>query len=196
MTGVQTCALPICFIHLVKDQDLALGAAFEAGEDRFEVIELLLAAIDDQQDRIGLGRAFPGGIDHGPVQPAARATARAAEKARNCGLPAHVEIVEAGETRVNMRDFFQLLHDRHGIETILTEGGPGLYASCLADGAVDDEFLTLSPRFLGEPPGNPRPSLLEGAGFTPQTSPLCRLKSLRKVGDFLYLQSAITYPAP
>lgn len=124
------------------------------------------------------------------------ATAKAAAQARRCGLPSHVEIVEAGETRVNMRDFFQMLHDSHGIRSILTEGGPGLYASCLADGAIDDEFLTLSPRFLGEPQGNPRPSLLEGSGFQAATSPLCRLKSLRKVGDFLYLQSSITYPKP
>ena len=121
------------------------------------------------------------------------ATAAAAEEARRCGLPSHVEIVALGEDRVNMQSFFRYLKEHHGIGSILTEGGPGLYASCLADGAVDDEFLTLSPRFVGEPVGSPRPSLLEGSGFSPANSPACRLKSLRKAGDFLYLQSAIEY---
>ena len=60
------------------------------------------------------------------------------------------------------------------------------------DGAVDEEFLTLSPRLVGSEAssGIRRPSLVEGVGFDPASAPRSVPISLRRAGEHLMLRQA------
>lgn len=122
------------------------------------------------------------------------ATTRAgARRAAQCGLPKHVKIIALGEDGVNIKELMGVFAAQYGVKTALCEGGPGLYGSCLKDGAIDDEFLCLAPFHLGQDRAQPRPGLIEGVSFIPGEQPVSKLQSVRKVGDFLYIQSNITY---
>jgi riboflavin biosynthesis pyrimidine reductase len=81
------------------------------------------------------------------------------------------------------------LHDEHGVATVLSEGGPNIYGGLLTAGVVDDEFITLSPIVVGGSDDQPRPSLIEGVAFSPDDPPRSRLLTLRRAGDFLFMQS-------
>ena len=81
---------------------------------------------------------------------------------------------------------------------MLCEGGPHLYGSMLADRAVDDEFVTLSPVIVGgiATSGARRPSLVEGVGFEPGNSPAARPIRLRRAGAHLMVRSRIAPAQP
>jgi riboflavin biosynthesis pyrimidine reductase len=101
-----------------------------------------------------------------------------------------------GDDRVDTAALSRWLFAEHGVRSMLCEGGPGLYGSMLADGVIDDEFLTLSPTMVGGPApgGERRPSLIEGASFRPRNGPRSIPISLRRAGDHLMLRSRIEYP--
>jgi riboflavin biosynthesis pyrimidine reductase len=72
-----------------------------------------------------------------------------------------------------------------GHRRILCEGGPGLLAELLADGLIDEMFLTLSPRLFGRWAGDGRKALTEardlaGASLT--------LLSVRRNAGHLFLR--------
>ncbi len=106
---------------------------------------------------------------------------------------ASVQILDLGETSVDLPRLMRLLHTAHSVRSLLCEGGPRVYASMLKAGLVDEEFLTLSPVMIGSEPGKLRPSLVEGVAFAPGTSPRAELISLRRVKDHLFLRSRWTY---
>jgi riboflavin biosynthesis pyrimidine reductase len=112
---------------------------------------------------------------------------------RLAGRP-QAEIVSFGASRVDTAALARWLRAERGVSALLCEGGPGLYASMVADGAVDDEFATLSPMLIGShaSSGGRRPSLLEGVGFVPWASPRAVPISLRRAGDHLLLRSRVT----
>lgn len=71
-----------------------------------------------------------------------------------------------------------------GVRRLLVEGGGGLMWDFCRDNLIDEYHLTLTPRVLG---GSLAPTLVEGAGFSPQEVLNLRLKSCRQVGDELFL---------
>jgi riboflavin biosynthesis pyrimidine reductase len=75
-----------------------------------------------------------------------------------------------------------------GYRRILTEGGPALLATLVADAGVDEAFLTLSPVLGGRTPGDGRLSLLEGVRLLPDHGQWGRLRSLRTHGSHLFLR--------
>lgn len=105
----------------------------------------------------------------------------------------HSEVVAFGDDRVDTFALGVWLAAQRGVAVLLCEGGPGLYGSLLADAAVDEEFLTLSPQMVGSEAssGARRPSLVEGIGFAPDASPRSIPLSLRRAGDHLMLRSRI-----
>jgi 5-amino-6-(5-phosphoribosylamino)uracil reductase len=111
---------------------------------------------------------------------------------RLAGRP-DTEVVAFGDDRVDTAALGRWLLAERGVTSLLCEGGPHLYGSMVTDGAVDDEFVTLSPVIIGaqSASGARRPSLVEGVGFAPGTSPQARPISLRRAGDHLMLRSRI-----
>ncbi|NNJ10443.1 RibD family protein [Chloroflexales bacterium ZM16-3] len=78
-----------------------------------------------------------------------------------------------------------------GVRHLLSEGGARIYGSLIAARLIDETFLTISPVVIGSPPGRPpRPSLVEGVGFSPDDPPILRLLSLRRSGDHLFQRSS------
>lgn len=120
----------------------------------------------------------------------ATTTAGAARARALLGRRPAVEYLELGEERADLAALLRILGERHGVRTVLCEGGPTLYGSMLGAGLVDEEFLTRSPLLIGSDRRLPaRPGLIEGVAFTPETAPRARLIGVRRAGDFLFLRS-------
>jgi riboflavin biosynthesis pyrimidine reductase len=123
-------------------------------------------------------------------------TRRGAARARTAPrTAARVDILELGVETVDVRALLSTLRSDYGVESVLCEGGPRAYASLLAAGCVDDEFLTLSPVVVGSSPELPRPGLVESVGFPATASPRSRPLSLHRAGDMLFLRSRLAFPA-
>ncbi len=58
------------------------------------------------------------------------------------------QVIVCGPDRVDLRSLVAQLHDR-GLTRLLTEGGPGLLGSLLAEGLVDELCFTVAPRVVG-----------------------------------------------
>ena len=58
-----------------------------------------------------------------------------------------------------MTGALEVLHDRHGVRSVLCEGGPTLFGALLGEEAVDELFLSLAPRIAG---GGEAPTIVEG----------------------------------
>jgi len=87
------------------------------------------------------------------------------------------------------------LRTEFGARHILLEGGPHLFGGFVAQGLVDELFLTLSPQLAGRATGAPRPGLIEGQGFSPEKAPWLELASV-KLGErgHLYLRYGTAAP--
>ncbi|NJM08466.1 deaminase [Candidatus Gracilibacteria bacterium] len=88
----------------------------------------------------------------------------------------------------------QLLHELYSyyaVKTVLSEAGAQTYGQLIAQHAIDETFLTLSPVVVGnrQAPAAPRSSLVEGHAFAPLNPPLVRPLNLRRAGDMLFLRS-------
>lgn len=77
-----------------------------------------------------------------PVRPIVFTTSRGAVRAAE--FEASADVVVAGSELVHGPAIVSALHER-GLRSILCEGGPHLFGSLLADAAVDELFLTVSP---------------------------------------------------
>ncbi len=78
------------------------------------------------------------------------------------------------------------LHDA-GLRRLSCEGGPSVNAQLLAEGLVDEVFLTVAPRILGGGGGGVAGTLTGFAGPDPLARPL-RLRSVVPVGDELLVR--------
>jgi riboflavin-specific deaminase-like protein len=66
------------------------------------------------------------------------------------GVCAHVDYIRAAERgTLDLARALSELRERHGVDTLLCEGGPHLNAEMLAAGLVDELFLSLSPKLAG-----------------------------------------------
>ena len=79
--------------------------------------------------------------------------------------------------------------------TILCEGGPTLFGRLLADGWVDELFLTIAPQLAGRSPDADRPGLLPNAAYLPDATPRLALRSLRHSGAHLFLRYGVNATA-
>jgi riboflavin biosynthesis pyrimidine reductase len=77
------------------------------------------------------------------------------------------------------------LGERHGVRSLLLEGGPTLLAAVVAAGALDELFLTLAPKLVG---GDGEIGILEGAA--PPVPLELSLRSAMADGSFLFLRYA------
>lgn len=92
-----------------------------------------------------------------------------------------------GEKRVDLAAAVAFLHAR-GLETILSEAGPTMLGAMLADGLIDELFLTVSPLLAGRSGADVRLGLVEGVGLLPDTRVAGRLLGVRSHGSHLFLR--------
>ena len=82
----------------------------------------------------------------------------------------------------------ELLRDEFGVSLLLHEGGPTLFGRFVADGCVDELFLTIAPQMAGRKMQPPRPGFIAGVEFLPETAPWLDLVSVKQHGNHLYLR--------
>ncbi len=63
--------------------------------------------------------------------------------------PAQVTVHEVGSGDESLGDAMRSLRSDHGVRSLLCEGGPSLFSAMLADGLVDELFLTVAPKLVG-----------------------------------------------
>lgn len=80
----------------------------------------------------------------------------------------------------------QLLQSQFGVERLLHEGGPTLFGQFLTAGAVDELFLTVSPRIAGRKVDSTRPAIVQGVEFEPDSSPQFEVVSVKENAGYLY----------
>jgi riboflavin biosynthesis pyrimidine reductase len=88
---------------------------------------------------------------------------------------------------VDLRKAVAVLRER-GHERILSEAGPTVFGSLLADALVDELFLTISPVLAGRHTVGRQLGLVEGVELLPQVRRGGRLVSVRRGGSHLFLR--------
>jgi riboflavin biosynthesis pyrimidine reductase len=115
-------------------------------------------------------------------------TSRIGENALRGRLSPNTEVVALGADTVLLGDVMTLLRKR-GAETILTEGGPSIFAEAVRAGIVDELFVTTSPLLYGRYGNDRRKSLTDGLDLagTPMN-----LLGAKRHGSYLFLRYAFT----
>ena len=85
-------------------------------------------------------------------------------------------------------DILELLRAEFGVSLLLHEGGPTLFGRFVADNCVDELFVTLAPQLAGRNVQPPRPGLIAGVEFLPETAPWLDIVSVKERGNHLYLR--------
>ena len=73
-------------------------------------------------------------------------------------------------------------------DIILTEGGPVLLGDFLAEGKLDELFLTLAPQVAGRDASTHRPGFADGTLFAPAHPLWSTLVDVRRAGSHLFLR--------
>jgi riboflavin biosynthesis pyrimidine reductase len=109
-------------------------------------------------------------------------------------LPRSATVVALGDSSLlEPRAAVELLRTRgHGL--ILCEGGPTVLGALVADGVVDELFLTVSPLLAGRTLRDSRPALIDGTSFLPDLSVAARLLSVRRSSSHLFVRYALARP--
>jgi riboflavin biosynthesis pyrimidine reductase len=115
-------------------------------------------------------------------------TARGAAKLD--GVVPNVVAVNDGDW-VDLPAALELLRSR-GLALVLAEAGPTTFGELLAQGLVDELFLTLSPVFAGRLASGRRLGLVEGVELLPHARVSPRLLSLRRAGEHLFVRYAFS----
>ena len=137
-----------------------------------------------------------GGGSFDPTHPILEAgalvlTTEGAARDLRATVPAASEVVavNAGDS-VDVRAAREVLHAR-GHRLILSEAGPNVFGSLLAQAAVDELFITLSPLFAGRLREARRLALVEGVELLPSLRVGGELLSVRRHGGHLFLRYAL-----
>lgn len=99
-----------------------------------------------------------------------------------------IRVLPACDGKLPPTEILRLLRSEFNAGLVLHEGGPTLFGQFLADGVVDELFLTLSPQVAGRMPAQFRPALVMTAQFRPDNAPWLNLLSAKRAGDHLYLR--------
>ncbi len=102
------------------------------------------------------------------------------------------EVIDVGDAdRVDGAVAIDRLRER-GYQRILTEGGPRLMGAMLEASAVDQLFLTISPKLIGG--GSERPPLTDETDLL-ERDVGARLLSIRRSEDYLFLRYNLSSPS-
>lgn len=75
--------------------------------------------------------------------------------------------------------------------SLILEGGPHLLGDFIAEGSLDEQFLTLAPQIVGRNGDLGRPGLVSGNNFAPENPVWGTLLSVKRVGSLLFLRYAL-----
>ena len=100
----------------------------------------------------------------------------------------HVQAIEASGSILSPEPMLNILAREFGVGLLLHEGGPALFGSFVAQGLVDEFFLTVAPQVAGRNRGPMRPGMVAGIAVSPETAPWLNLVSVKQAGDHLYLR--------
>jgi riboflavin biosynthesis pyrimidine reductase len=99
-----------------------------------------------------------------------------------------VHALNSSNGSIAPREILQLLQSQYGVKTLLHEGGPMLFGKFLAEDAVDELFLTLSPQIAGRERDVTRPAFVQGVQFMPDSAPWFQMVSVKEHAGYLYLR--------
>jgi riboflavin biosynthesis pyrimidine reductase len=99
-----------------------------------------------------------------------------------------VRVMKAVGSRLAAGDILEVLWREFGVRLLLHEGGPALFGGFVAQGLVDEYFLTVAPQLAGRYLESRRPGMIEGVEFPPETAPWLDLVSVKGCLDHLYLR--------
>ena len=99
-----------------------------------------------------------------------------------------VRAIEAPDGKITPASIVELLRDQFAVQLLLHEGGPALLGDFVADGRLDELFLTVAPQLAGRDRRQQRPGVISGVEFLPETAPWLKLASVKQSGDHLYLR--------
>lgn len=99
-----------------------------------------------------------------------------------------VKVLPGSAAKITPEAILRFLHREFGARLVLHEGGPTLLGEFLAEGLVDELFLTVAPQISGRLTHTDRPGLVLGVEFLPDTAPWLRLVSAKQKGDHIYLR--------
>jgi riboflavin biosynthesis pyrimidine reductase len=102
------------------------------------------------------------------------------------GRRAHVEVVRLDPGELTLVTAMRHLRTEHGVRSLLCEGGPTLFGALLHEHAVDELFLTLSPKLTG---GGHGPTVSSGPEL-PEPAALRLVWALERTQS-LYLRYAL-----
>jgi riboflavin biosynthesis pyrimidine reductase len=121
-------------------------------------------------------------------------TALGAGRLRARGSTVRISVPEPGAGWISLAAVLDAANLGPG-SLVLLESGPTSTSRFLAEGSVDEIFLTSAPIFVGRGSEPATLGLVEERVFPPGTLG-GRLLSLRRSGDYLFLRYAIARPAP
>lgn len=101
-----------------------------------------------------------------------------------------VRVLEVPSGRIAPGLILKLLSDEFGVRLLLHEGGPALFGDFVANGCIDELFLTVAPQFAGRTLERQRPGVISGTAFFPETAPWLKIINVKQSGDHLYLRYA------
>jgi riboflavin biosynthesis pyrimidine reductase len=100
-----------------------------------------------------------------------------------------VTVIEAGEAGgMSGAGIVAAVSSALGPGLLLCEGGPSLFGRLLADRAVHELFLTISPRVAGRDHDQPRPGVVDGWAAAPAELRSAAVESVRRSDDHLFLR--------
>src|ERR1035437_5177101 len=99
-----------------------------------------------------------------------------------------VTVLDDSDLLVAPAAMLKFLRMTKGVRLLLHEGGPTLFGQFVAAGLVDELFLTMAPQIAGRNLERPRPAIVWGTEFLPETAPWLRILSVKQSGDHLCLR--------
>ena len=99
-----------------------------------------------------------------------------------------VRAIEAPGGKIAPASIVRILRDEFSVGLLLHEGGPALFGDFVANGCMDELFLTVAPQFAGRNVNRQRPGVISGVAFLPETAPWLRIVSVKQSADHLYLR--------
>jgi riboflavin biosynthesis pyrimidine reductase len=100
-----------------------------------------------------------------------------------------VQVIEAGASGlIDGADIMAAVSSAFGSGLVLCEGGPSLFGSLLAARAVQELFLTVSPRIAGREHEQPRLGIVSAWAADPDALRRATLASVRRADDHLFLR--------